>query len=427
MKAQLRLRCDLFRRHFSQYRAGNMQQTLPDRSKLLRNAGMKDVFGKGKATGVFMKLKNVNIYHTEDRCFVKGGLTAENGVITGFSEEEDAWDAGGAFLLPGLVDTHTHGRAGYDFSSANAEEMLRMEKAYAEVGTTTVIPTIATAPPEQMLEAVRRVRQCGFSGVHIEGRYLSPLHKGAHSEALLHAPDIGELEAFMKAAGTLPVRITVACELPGGTEFIRAACRMGAFVSLGHTDAGYDEAMCAVQNGVSCFTHLYNAMRPFHHRDPGTVGAGLMSDAYAELICDGFHLHPAAVRLANRVKHPGKINLITDSMEATGCPDGSYSIAGSPVQVRDGKALTESGAIAGSTLNLFDGLLHYAEFCGIPLEEAIPAATLNPARSMGIDGRIGSLAVGKQADLLLLAPDRKTLLAVAQKGKFLHKCDFSGG
>lgn len=373
-----------------------------------------------------MKIKNANIYHTEERCFVRGGLTAENGVITGFSEDADAWDAGGAFLLPGLVDTHTHGRAGFDFSSASAEEMRRMEEAYAAVGTTTVIPTVATAPFGEMLEAVRRIRQCGFDGVHIEGRYLSPLHKGAHSEALLHLPDIGELGAFMEAAGGLPVRITVACELHGGMEFIRAACAMGAFVSLGHTDAGYDEAMQAVQSGVSCFTHLYNAMRPFHHRDPGTVGAGLMSDAYAELICDGFHLHPAAVRLANRVKRPDRINLITDSMEATGCPDGSYSIAGSPVRVKGGKALTESGAIAGSTLNLFDGLMHYAEFCGIPLEEAIPAATWNPACSMGLEDRVGSLAVGKRADFLLLAPDRKTLLSVVRKGKFLHKKEIFG-
>ena len=374
-----------------------------------------------------MKIRNANVYHSDSHRFKRGGLTSENGVITGFSEEADAWDAEGAFLLPGLVDTHTHGRGGFDFCKASPEEMQRMRESYAKVGTTTVIPTIATAPWEQMLQAVHRVRQCGFAGVHVEGRYLSPLHRGAHSIELLHLPDQTELRALMTAAGPLPVRITVAAELEGGTEFVKAACAMGATVSLGHTDADYDAAMQAVRDGVSCFTHLYNAMTPLHHREPGTVGAGLLSDAYVELICDGFHLHPGAVRLAYRVKAPDKINLITDSMEAAGCPDGIYSIAGSRAYVKNGKALTEDGAIAGSMLDLFDGMLNFASFCGISLEEAIPAATLNPACSMGLEHRVGSLEVGKQADFLLLAPDQKTRLAVVQNGSFVYKQKNFGG
>lgn len=362
--------------------------------------------------------KNVNIYDTTSRSFHHGALNICGDRISGFDEIPKATDLGGAFIIPGIIDQHSHGRAGFDFNNASVEEMKLMADSYLEAGTSTVIPTLASAPYEQLLISADRIKSSGFDGVHLEGRYLNPKKRGAHNIDLLAPLNISEIETFIDHSYPLKVHITAALEMDGGDSFIGAAIAKGATVGIGHSDATFEQAVHAISAGASSFTHLFNAMRPFTHRDPGTAGAGLLSDAYVELICDGFHLHPQTVRLVYKTKSISKIILISDSMSATGCDDGEYSIAGMPVHVKNGKALGDDGTISGSTLNLFDGLINFTDFCSVSLEEAVPCVTYNPACMLGLEKEIGSIEVGKRADICIIAPDKRTLLGASNKGIF---------
>ena len=215
------------------------------------------------------------------------------------------------------------------------------------------------------------------------------------------ALDPKELEALLtRIQGAR--HISAALEQEGGEDFLRRALSLGATVSLGHTDADYETATRLIQSGVTGMTHLFNAMPPLHHRDGGAVAAGLLSDAaYCELICDGFHIAPHMVKLAYRLAGR-RLTLITDSMEATGCPDGEYSIAGNPVTVKDGKARTHDGAIAGSTLSMWEAVQNLCAFAGADFTDAVYAATMAPAYEAGLETEVGSIEVNKRADLLIL-------------------------
>lgn len=364
-------------------------------------------------------IKNVNVYHSGSMRFEPGALYARDGVIVDVYCEGDALpespaqviDGGGCYLVPGLVDTHTHGIAGGDFISATPDKMTEMARAYLRGGVTSVMPTLASAPLDEMLSSVRRITEmmrtgadCGiFRGVHLEGRYLNGAKRGAHSPALLAplAPD--ELDALIGAAEGA-VHLSAAFELDADGAFAARARSLGATLGLAHTTATYAQAKLAISRGVNNFTHLFNAMPPLHHRDGGAVCAAFDSDTFAELIADGVHVSPEMVALAYRNKKQ-QLVLITDSMEATDCADGEYSIAGMPVTVKDGRAMTHDGAIAGSTLHLLDGVRNLAQFANIPFEHALYCATAAPAKAMGLDGTIGELAPGKRADMLLLDAD----------------------
>lgn len=215
------------------------------------------------------------------------------------------------------------------------------------------------------------------------------------------------------------MRLSVAPELEGSDEMIHAALDLGVTVSAAHTDADYKQLIHAVHEGVTGFTHTFNCMRPMHHRDPGGAGAALLCDsAYAEFICDGMHIAPEMILLSHKVKNPEKFVLITDSMEAAGCPDGEYSIAGLPVFVKDGKAVNIEGALAGSTLDMFTGLVNYMKFCSLTLEEALPAATVSPARMIGADDEFGSISAGKRADFIIIEnPESPAIDKVIAGGK----------
>ncbi len=312
-------------------------------------------------------------------------------------------DLSGNYLIPGLLDMHTHGRCGHDFATASGDEMKTMKADYLRHGVTSLFPTLASATPAQWSAAISRIRSAGFAGIHLEGRYLNPKKRGAHAPELLVPPTGEDLLPYLEQIGDLPCHITAALELDSDGSFAKAALNHGATLALGHTGATYDEAMQAVSRGVTCFTHLCNAMPPLHHRDGGAVCAGLLSDAYVELIVDGMHISPEMVSLLYRAKGPDRFVLITDSMEATGCPDGSYSIAGQPVTVRDGRAVTPDGALAGSTLNLWDGVKNLIRFAGASPEDAFTCATRNPARAVGIDAEVGTVEPGKRADLLVVS------------------------
>lgn len=379
--------------------------------------------------------KNANIFaerNTGERSFVCGWLLTDGEHIAamGFGDASDGLgefdkiiDLGGAKLAPGLIDVHTHGRAGGDFNSADADVMLKMSRSYLESGVTGVLPTLASDTLDGLylsIENICRAKENGaenFIGVHLEGRYLNKKRRGAHAESLLAPLDANEIEKLiieMKKVGA--VHVSAALELDENGDFIRTALENGATLGLAHTDATFAEAQRAFEGGARSLTHTYNAMSPFHHRDGGAVGAGLLNDnVYCELIVDGFHVSPEAVRLAYQMKKD-KLVLITDSMEATGMPDGEYSIAGLPVTVKDGKARTHDGAIAGSTLNLIDGVKNLALFANISFAEALYHATAAPAKMLGIFDKVGSLEVGKKANMLVL-DNENNVLEVIFKGE----------
>ena len=369
-----------------------------------------------------MKILYKNAYVYVENCdgrpsFVYGRLMTDGEMIArveiGEYDEtlckvDQVIDLGGALIAPGLIDIHTHGRAGGDFNSADAETMLKMSRSYLESGVTSIMPTLASDTLDGLCRSIENIRLAkekgadNFVGVHLEGRYLNKKRRGAHAENLLaplDAEEIGKLIIKMNKVGHS--HVSAALELDDG-GFTRAALEGGATLGLAHTDATYAEAEKAFESGATVLTHTYNAMSPFHHRDGGAVGAGLLNkDVYCELIVDGFHVSPEAVRLAYKMKKD-KLILITDSMEATGMADGEYSIAGLPVIVKDGKARTVEGAIAGSTLTLIDGVKNLAAFAEIPFVEAIYCATSAPAKMLGIFDSVGSLDAGKIANMLIL-------------------------
>ena len=359
-----------------------------------------------------MLLKNAKLYQTQTRRFVPGDLLVEDGVIraigTIHAQTGEVFDLAGACVVPGLVDVHTHGRAGYDFTACDSDALDVMAADYARHGVTSVMPTLASAPYEDMLASTERLcrfvpanDEAGFVGVHWEGRYLNPDKRGAHATTLLAPLDPAELDApILRRCGAL--HISAALELDTDGAFAQKARSLGATLGLGHTAATYAQSKLAEGRGIVSYTHLFNAMPPLHHRDGGAVCAALEGDCFAELICDGIHIAPEMIRLAVRAKGVSRVTLISDSMEATGAPDGEYSIAGEPVTVKDGIARTHSGALAGSTLTLDRAVNNLMDFCGIPLTDAILAATASPARQMGIYDTVGSLEEGKQADLLVL-------------------------
>lgn len=351
-----------------------------------------------------------------NRSFVENcPIVIENGVIRSVGVEEscdEVVDVRGMTVLPGLVDAHTHGRACGDFTTASLEKMKEMLEDYHRMGVTSVFATLASGTEEEWNTAIGRAQEAGFDGIHLEGCFLNAAKRGAHPTHLLTALNAEVLERFL-AKIHLPCHLTAAFELDADGSFAACAHRHGVTMGLGHTMATAAEARLAMERGVTSFSHLYNAMPPLHHREGGAVSVALTSNAWAEVIADGLHICPEMVALAWQCKKPDRMVLITDSMEATGCSDGEYAIAGQKVIVKNGRAETLDGALAGSTLNLWDGVKNLMAFAGIPLEDAIAAATVNPAEMLGIGDRVGSIEAGKRADLLLVdeALQRKAVFA----------------
>ena len=397
------------------------------RRKAVPTFRKKGSFRKAKAMVIRMNtclIRNAKIYNTVTRGFFEGSVLVRDGRIAvlyrhGASDvptDVPVYDAEGKRLIPGLVDVHTHGRAGGDFGTADAALLSEMAKSYLDSGVTTVLPTLASAPLSELEAAIDRLNalraeaaaseggMAHVAGVHLEGRYLNVKRRGAHAADLLVAPNARELEGLIRRIDGA-CHVTAALELDESDEFLQRALSLGATVALGHTDASFDKAEALLAKGVTALTHTFNAMPPLHHRDGGVVAAGLLSDtAHCEMICDGYHIAPHMVKLAYRLAGD-RLTLITDSMEATGCPDGEYRIAGNPVTVKDGKAKTHDGAIAGSTLSMWEAVGNLRSFAGATLGDAIYAATMAPAKEAGLADTVGSIEVGKRADLLILNAD----------------------
>ena len=325
-----------------------------------------------------------------------------------YQDDEKVIDAEGLLVLPGLVDIHSHGAAGEDFSDGNPEGLKKILQYEKRCGITSYCPTSMTFPKERLRQIFASIKGAQTEegakvvGINMEGPFLDPAKKGAHVEEWIAAPDAAFVRELNQDADGLVRLVTVAPNMDGAEEFIKEM-HEEVCISLGHTAADYDCASRAMKLGAHHVTHLYNAMQPFGHRAPGLIGAAMDDpECMVELICDGYHIHPSAIRAAFRMFGPERVILISDSMRATGMENGTYELGGQEVTVKDRKAVLKDGTLAGSATNLYGCMCKAIEF-GIPLEQAIMAATANPARSIGIFDRVGSIRIGKQADLLLVS------------------------
>ncbi|MBR0208916.1 MAG: N-acetylglucosamine-6-phosphate deacetylase [Oscillospiraceae bacterium] len=346
--------------------------------------------------------------------FVRGGFAVEEGRFAAVfrGERKGGLDLGGAYVIPGLVDVHTHGAAGADFSDGDAAGLRRMAAHLAKRGVTSFAPTSMTLPYETLekafataaeLAAERPAGCARVMGIHMEGPFFSEKKKGAQNGAYLKKPDFEGFRKLQEGCGGLVRIVDVAPELEGAAAFTEQAREL-CTVSVAHTDANYDEARAVFEAGARHLTHTFNAMPGIHHRKPGPIGAASeRGDVIAELICDGLHVHPSAVRMAFRL-FPGRICLISDSLRCCGMPDGEYELGGQQVFLSGGIARLADGTIAGAASDLFTDMRNAVAF-GIPKEEAILAATIRPAREIGRGSEIGSIEEGKLADFVVCGED----------------------
>ena len=347
----------------------------------------------------------------EDGSFLEQALYINDHRLVDKAEYQDdgkVIDAEGLLVLPGLVDIHSHGAAGEDFSDGNPEGLKKLLQYEKRCGITSYCPTSMTFPKERLRQIFALIKGAQTEegakvvGINMEGPFLDPVKKGAHVEEWIAAPDAAFVRELNQDVDGLVRLVTLAPNMDGAEEFIKEM-HEEVCISLGHTAADYDCASRAMKLGAHHVTHLYNAMQPFGHRAPGLIGAAMDDpECMVELICDGYHIHPSAIRAAFRLFGPERVILISDSMRATGMENGTYELGGQEVTVKDRKAVLKDGTLAGSATNLYGCMCKAIEF-GIPLEQAIMAATANPARSIGIFDRVGSIRIGKQADLLLVS------------------------
>ncbi len=378
-----------------------------------------------------MVIKNGSVFNTELKKFYKTDVKIEEGKITGigtFDDNDDVIDAEGKYVVPGLIDIHSHGAVGVDTMDCDTDALIRMCDFYAAHGVTTLFPTTTTARHEDTKRAVTAVdaidaNKCPVSvrGIHIEGPYLDVKRAGAHPHDLLKSPDINEIKDYLALNGDKVLYMTVAPELDGALEFIKEAVKLGVKVSIGHSETDSETVKKALLAGATSFTHTYNAMTPIHHREPGVAGMALLSDAFAEFICDGEHLHPDIVAMSYKTKSSDRFVLVTDSMQAAGMPDGVYMLGELETYVVNGVARIKEGNLAGSTANLHMCLLNLMKFSGASLSDALLCATRNPALAAGIYDTVGSVSVGKDADILILDSDLSIDMTISRGRKVYTK------
>lgn len=349
--------------------------------------------------------------------------------IEGSIEDTLEIDATGCYAIPALTDIHFHGCAGYDFCDGSREAIDAIAAYEASVGIANILPATMTIAEEELHnicdaakkyseEGIHR-KQARLCGINMEGPFISYDKKGAQNEKYIRKPDIALFDRLNAASGHMIKLVSIAPETEGAMEFIEKK-HDEVIVSLAHTAADYDTSACAFKKGASHVTHLYNAMTPYTHRAPGLIGAAAEAvDADVELICDGIHIHSAAVRTTFKIFGDERIIFISDSMRATGLADGSYTLGGQDVVVSGNLATLKDGTIAGSVTNLMDCLRTAVLKMGIPMETAVKCAAVNPAKCVGIYDKHGSITVGKTADVVLLKKGSLETVQIILDGKLL--------
>lgn len=375
------------------------------------------------------------VYRYEKRRLERKNLCMEEGKITKICSpseeipEGDIFDVKGKAVVPGFIDVHTHGGQGVDVNAATKEDFQKIGHFFAEQGTTTWLCSILTDTKEQtekvigeMLKHQEDHENCAdLLGIHLEGPFLSVEFKGAMPESLLREADIELLKKYQKKAKGKIRYITVSPEVEGIPEAISQIRDMGITVAIGHSGADYETSMECIKNGATACTHTCNAMKLFHQHFPAIMGAVLESDkVYCEAICDGRHLHPGSVRMILKAKGYDKVVAVTDSIMASGLPDGEYKLGVNDVIVKDGDAKLPNGVRAGSTLTTGTALKRLIEFTGESMEDVLPLLTMNPAKLIHAEEHIGSLEVGKDADILILDDDNNVETTFV-KGKKIEK------
>jgi len=347
-----------------------------------------------------------------DCAFTKADLAFENGIITNIaptgSLSGDGFNAAGAYVLPGFIDIHTHGCVNSDFCDADPSGLEKMLAYYGRHGVTSVVCASMSHSEKELTGIIRAAvpyfNQKGYGavlrGINMEGPFINPEKRGAQNLVGVIYPDMGMFDRlYAVSKGNVRI-LDMAPELPGSLELIRHVAKHCA-VSLAHTSADYDAAVAAFNAGAVHLTHIFNAMPPFAHRAPGVIGAAFDHAAYVEIISDGVHLHPSVVRAMFRMFGASRICLISDSIRGVGMPDGTYDLGGQSIIVKNERSVLADGyTIAGSVMNLSDCVRNAVKF-GISLEDAVKAATQNPARAVSIDQITGRLEPGKSADILI--------------------------
>jgi N-acetylglucosamine-6-phosphate deacetylase len=365
----------------------------------------------------------------------QGWLLVEDGRITGvaatseqpepvLSPTTEVRDVAGLHVVPGFVDIHVHGGGGAAFSAGDPAQALVAARYHLGHGTTTIMASTVTGTlPEiehHIGELSGLVQDGILAGIHLEGPFISKARCGAHDPGLLRVPTRTDVTRLLRAGGGTVRMVTIAPELDEGMDAVRLLTDSGVIAAIGHTDATYAQTRTAIELGAPVGTHVFNAMRPVHHREPGPVTALLEQEqVLCEVVNDGLHVHPSVVSLMFAAAGAHRIALITDAMVAAGMGDGEYQLGALTVQVRDGEArLTEGDSLAGSTLTMDNALRNAVRLAGVSLVDAAISASLTPARALGIADRVGSLEHGKQADLVVLDEDLR-VDSVMRKGEWL--------
>ena len=354
---------------------------------------------------------------TPDEILSGFGVVIESGKILSIIDERqikleeynNIINGKGYYLSPGFIDIHNHGNSGFDLMDSTREALDRIGEYHLSKGVTSYLGTVITSSNEDMVKAIENMVtyensniRSSLIGIHLEGPYFNLDKKGAQPEKHIKTPNMEDLMGILNLAEDKLKMVSLAPELHNSLDIVKYLKEKNIAISMAHSNATYDEAVAGIENGITIATHLFNGMREFNHREPGIIGACLTDErVYCEIIYDRFHLHDVAVEIALKMKGYDKLILVSDSMMAAGLEDGQYILGGQKVIVDDGKPRLESGSIAGSTLNLQKAVYNMVNYLGVSIPNGVKMASLNPAKAINMDEKIGSIEVGKKADLVL--------------------------
>lgn len=375
----------------------------------------------------------INSWIVTEEGKIKGNLIIEDGKIASLGNES----AQGLMelpenytVIPGFIDEHIHGAMGSDAMDGTFKDLLTIAKALASEGTTGFLATTMTQSPENICHALNAVKEyreqnpeegAEILGVHLEGPFIAKEHVGAQPIEYVQKPLVETFKVYEEASGNNIKIVTLAPEVEGAENLIKYLVSKHIVASVGHTGATYEDVKRAIAAGASNATHTYNAMKGVHHREVGTVGATFLFDEInAEIICDGIHISAPAIQLLYKNKPHNKFTLITDAMRAKHMPDGMYELGGQPVIVKNNEARLENGTLAGSVLKMNLAVKNVMKFLNLPLEEVVKYATINPARNLHIDNEVGSIKVGKRANLVVVDENLNVIMTI-RDGKVIYQ------